>query len=710
MSTDVEELPIPTKNVMELEEAVPDFAGQEWAEVIQDGNSRRHLVARKHSPEFTGNPKTVTPPDGDDSESIANTEFVKRALDNLNLNPDAPGEPVNLTMTTRTTLDQDGKVAIFVILDWDAPTPSKPAWTFEVRYTKDGADPDSKIVGEPGAKIRVESGVAYQFKVRTLSKDDKSDYVLFDPITPLKKMIAPPAPSGLARANGHRRVKLKWDNPLIANPTFYDYWKTVIYRAPNNNFANAVEIDRTDGTYYVDDGLNNGDTWFYWITHLDTSRNESAKHPTSNTAGVQGQPVKITDDDQDDTPPGIPQSLLLTPRTVLTTDGRLMLDLIATWNAPSGGLSAKGSYVIWIRDTTTGDIDTKNTDRDDRSVTFRVKANRTYEVKVRAKNGNGQAGTYTGIVTAVMDSKTSYAVTPSGLTADGFHRRVVLSWDEITGTDALDYKHTRVYRATTNNFAAAMIVGRPNGTEFVDGGLANGQQYWYWIAHVDNSKNVSARFPLAPATNNGITATTQTVKRADLDGLAVDTDQMELNSVTGLVSFGANMKAVAHNPTTASPGASFGWGGNSSGTKYTFNVVVGESGPVKNLNPGPVTIIGSMSLVQDCQDEGFDGVFSAAGKSEVKTALVLEYRRAGGSWKAVPKSKGPSCRESAGRDDDMHKQKDNASVNIIHKPSDANTYFYRVRLTGYHRRGNGRQWSKADILAGFSLKMQFTKR
>jgi len=710
MADPITTLPQPTKNIMELADADPSGSTHLYAEVVQDGNSRKVEIAPRTDAILDGAPVASTPPPEAEGNEIATAEWTKARLDELDLTPDAPGEPTNGNIVLHTTLDQDGKVVIFAVVTWDAPVPVRPAWNYEVRYTKDGTDPDSKTTGEPGAKIRVESGAEYVFKIRTTGKDNNSDLLTLDSLTTVKKMIAPPAPSGMLAVNGHHRVKLKWDNPLIANPTFYDYAKTIIYRSATNNFAGASEIARTDANYYVDDGLANGTTWYYWITHLDTSRNEGAKHPTSNTAGVEGIPNRITDDDTDTTPPNKPTSLLITPRTRLSDDGRLILEAIVTWSAPSGGLSSKGEYVVWMKNMTTGDVSTQGTDRDERSATFRVNDLTTYNFKVRAKNGNGQAGDWCDPVILVTDRKATYAAVASGLTAVGTNKRVRLNWDALTGLDLIDYNRTLVYRSNTNNFAAATIVGRPSGTEFIDDNIPNAVTRYYWIAHQDNSRNVGARFPAAPATNNGIPATTVRAVQDDIDALAVDTDQMQFNSVTALQSAGAGLKVVAHFPTAANGGAEFGWGGNSSGTKYNFSVVIGESGPVRNQNPGPVTIIGSMSLVQDCTDTGYDGTFSAAGKSEVVTSLVLQYKRTGGDWKPVPKFKGPRCRESAGRDDDMHKQKAFRSVKLIHKPDVADVYFYRVLLTGYHRRGSDRQWDKADVLATFSLKMQYTKR
>jgi hypothetical protein len=72
-----------------------------------------------------------------------------------------------------------------------------------------------------------------------------------------------------------------------------DFKRSIIYASTTNNFTTATEVGRTAGTRFVHSGLANSETWFYWITNEDRSGNESAKFPTSNTAGVTASSVLI---------------------------------------------------------------------------------------------------------------------------------------------------------------------------------------------------------------------------------------------------------------------------------------------------------------------------------------------------------------------------------------------------------------------------------
>lgn len=713
MADPITTLPVPTKNIEELLEA-DAFNGSEWTEVVQNGNSRKAKVLPETDAEMLGAPKAQSPDPAVYDNRVATTEWVKGELDDLALTPDGPGVPTLPTITLRTTLAQDGSVVIVAVLGWTAPTPMLPRWSYDIRYTKDGADPDGRNVPENHANFRVESGAEYIFHVRTVSKDAKSGWLDFDPITPVKKAILPPAPTGLTANGQFKRTVLRWADPRVANPTYYDHYATRIYRATVNDFSSANFLDETGSTAFIDGDLPNDTDYWYWIVHVDTSRNSSNKHPSSNTAGVHAKTNRVTDDDTDNVAPGTPTNLVLTPRVERTDDGTLDINLIVTWDAPAGGgLGDKGEYIIWMQESISGNVHTAISPRDDRAIKLRnVRSNRTYDVKVRARKGGGQVGAWTSTVQITINKKADYnTAVPSGLVVTSEHKRNILTWDDLTGLDVLDYKCTKIYRSATNNFAAAVVIGRPRDNAFIDGKVGNQATFYYWIAHVDRSLNESPRYPAGPANNNGVTpGAAPKIIRGDVNDLAIDTDQMEYHSISAADRFNIPMQLIMHKSTGPFPGADFNWGGDGAGNKINFNVVCGKSEKIRNGNPTPVRITGTMSLILTAKDESSP----ADGRSEFIGKLVLQSKKwdqADSAFRNIPRFRGPNVRTSARGSANVGPDKTkNMAISCVHRVKDADIYQYRVVFTGYHRRGAGRDWTQCEVEMNSLLTMQYTRR
>jgi len=102
-------------------------------------------------------------------------------------------------------------------------------------------------------------------------------------------MATPPPPSGLGVSGGFNGlISLVWDIPgtLYGNHAY-----TNIYRAEEDNFANAVKVGAEAGAFFTDNVRADAEpkTYYYWITFVSTADVEG---PTNATAGTAGQALQ----------------------------------------------------------------------------------------------------------------------------------------------------------------------------------------------------------------------------------------------------------------------------------------------------------------------------------------------------------------------------------------------------------------------------------
>ena len=86
-----------------------------------------------------------------------------------------------------------------------------------------------------------------------------------------KDTTAPAAPTSASATGGKGQIFLTWTNPTDLD---FDFIK--IYRNTSNATSGRTEIGTVKGTIFVDSGLPNNVTRYYWITSVDKVGNESA--------------------------------------------------------------------------------------------------------------------------------------------------------------------------------------------------------------------------------------------------------------------------------------------------------------------------------------------------------------------------------------------------------------------------------------------------
>lgn len=386
--------------------------------------------------------------------------------------------PTNFMATAVSNLGGDGKLDFFVKTSWDEVAQANNG--YGVKYTIDGEDHYQRTDGNKYRfPVKAPASVTVQVRTRGVDGGTPSAYTTPIVVSVTKKSTAPTTPTELTVVGKHRRAVIKTeDHP----DTDFKRWN--VYYSKTNNFTTGTKSKHGRSNRFVVDDLDIGDTYYFWITAEDMSGNESAKYPTSNTAGIAATISKLDDDDTESTTLAAPTGLTLTKVQDTDEDGTTRTFLEMDCTAP-GWITPKSYFAYSVL------VGTKEYIRrsDDTIARFEVlKTGVLHTVKVRAIKGHGNRSSWSNTATITPGKKTALPTTASGLTSLVKPLSIRLRWVKCTDKD---YKETIVYRNTVNTFGTATELDRVKGTSYKDDdSLVAGTTYYYWVAHVDRSDNV----------------------------------------------------------------------------------------------------------------------------------------------------------------------------------------------------------------------------
>lgn len=448
---------------------------------------------------------------------------------------DVPTAP---SLTRVSELGDDGKLDFFIDVDWTAVSQEA---TYVVRLVV-GAKTLIYPSDTNSLRVPVISGKSYTVDVRAIGADGtRGDWSTTASITVTKKNTAPTTPAGLTANGGNRRVKLKWTKCPDA-----DYEETVVYQSTTNDFTTATEVARMPGTTAVIDNLAVSTAYYHWITHFNHSDNESAKHPTSNTAGVSATTTQVqtadlaagsvTDTTTDQTAPSVPTVSLAGYGDDFDRDGTVDAGLTITATNPNTGIrisryvveiwsseTSGGTYALWKR------VSFEAEDYADSATTqYQVKASRKkfYKAKIRAIGYNSKKSAFSSLSayaqpTASLSYTGQTASAPAVATiANGY----VYSWS-LGALDASVYKETEILV----NGASLIKV---SGTSYTDPTARTvGSTPTITVKHYDKSGGVTT---VSTGTVAGAYRATVSAEIGTGQVTAGNTDPSALGAPTGL--------------------------------------------------------------------------------------------------------------------------------------------------------------------------------
>jgi hypothetical protein len=216
--------------------------------------------------------------------SSGNETTVDLAPNTTLPDPFTVAAPTAMSVTSGTDdliLTADGTIVPRIHVAWTGPAEAfvLGGGKIVVEYKKSSDTDWLELVTLTGSATEcyitsVKEGVDYDVRAKAISvMGVSSDWVAVTGHTVVGKTAPPDVPTGLtASAGTGKAIALKWD----ANAEL-DFDEYRIYRHTSNVPGSATLIAEVRATAFVDAALALDATYFYWVSALDTSGNESGK-------------------------------------------------------------------------------------------------------------------------------------------------------------------------------------------------------------------------------------------------------------------------------------------------------------------------------------------------------------------------------------------------------------------------------------------------
>jgi fibronectin type 3 domain-containing protein len=274
--------------------------------------------------------------------------------------------------------------------------------------------------------------------------------------------VTPPAaPTGLTVAAGNATVALDWSNNTESDLAGYTVYRSTSAGGP---FA-ALNASLLVASAYTDNAVTNGTTYYYRVTAVDTSGNES-----SNSSMASATPSA-----PDTTPPSAPTGL-----SASAGNGTVALD----WS--NNTESDLEGYIVYRATSAAGPYAALNSNPlgasayADNGVTNGT----TYYYRVTAVDTSGNESADSATVSGTPEGgDTTPPAAPTGLSGTSTRNSVSLNWADNSESDLAGYF---VYRATRSGGPYTRVTGSPVGASaYVDTGLNSRTRYFYYVTATD---------------------------------------------------------------------------------------------------------------------------------------------------------------------------------------------------------------------------------
>jgi fibronectin type 3 domain-containing protein len=362
---------------------------------------------------------------------------------------------------------------LVVTISWTASS-STDVVTYQVyRSTSPGASDQLAEVGQTTPSY-VDSSVATgnKYYYRVTARDGSGNLSDFSgEVSARVDTQAPAIPASLSASGGDQRVDLAW-----AANTEPDLASYRIFRGLESPPSALINIVAAGTETFADLGLAQGVTYFYRITAIDSTGNES---------GFSDEASASTDE-LDLQAPAAPTSLA-------ATGGDERVDLAWATNAESD----LASYRVYrgLTPTPTTPVSTVTAGTQilaDTGLTQGV----TYFYRITAFDNSDNESGFSNEVSATTGD-TQAPTIPAGLTASSQDGRVALTWLANSETDLAEYL---LLRGTSIDPTTPLTTVAKGTQQFNDTGLTNGITYHYRIRARDTSANLSDFSPSVSAT------------------------------------------------------------------------------------------------------------------------------------------------------------------------------------------------------------------
>jgi hypothetical protein len=136
------------------------------------------------------------------------------------------------------------------------------------------------------------SGAAYDYRVRASNAFGvKSPFASsVSPASTGDDDTTPNPPSNLSASGGQGAIQLSWDAPTQNTDAsaIKDLFQYKVYRNATNNFGTADLVGRVAADSFAESALQDNTTYYYWVTALDYTGNESAESTVASATTLEG--------------------------------------------------------------------------------------------------------------------------------------------------------------------------------------------------------------------------------------------------------------------------------------------------------------------------------------------------------------------------------------------------------------------------------------
>lgn len=183
--------------------------------------------------------------------------------------------PTNLVLTETTSFAGDGALVDALLIQWTESVDGfvdyyeilieevSTGYTFVVTSTT-----NEYLV----APIR--TGTNYAISVLAVNSIGAKSTALTGSLTPLGDTSAPSAPTGLTATGGFKNIQIEWTSPSDQDLAFVDVYMALESNLAYSRIATIAAQPGVNGVY-VDQGLANGEDYFYKLKAIDRSGNAS---------------------------------------------------------------------------------------------------------------------------------------------------------------------------------------------------------------------------------------------------------------------------------------------------------------------------------------------------------------------------------------------------------------------------------------------------
>lgn len=166
--------------------------------------------------------------------------------------------PENLQVEEGTYLSSPGNLAVKLIVSWEGKSP-----LYILRYRRSDVVSDWVKVETTDEQCDIfnvaESGT-YDIEVYSISVTGRRSGVISAVYKTYGTMTPPDAPKQLTAVGDYRVVSLNW-----LAPTALDVDKINVYASKTNDIGSGKLIASLASTSYTHTGLDDDETWFYWV-------------------------------------------------------------------------------------------------------------------------------------------------------------------------------------------------------------------------------------------------------------------------------------------------------------------------------------------------------------------------------------------------------------------------------------------------------------